>query len=262
MSRYDEAWRREQWWRAPVDPPASPPYAEAAIVAGVAASHVVDHLVIPRRLHLGTHLASAAAVVGAALAAGATLDELGLQPDRIPGGLRRGAVSAAGIAAVIGLGAALPQTRGLFDDERVLDVGTGEALFRGLVEIPLGTAVYEEVVFRGVVLGLAMRRLAPLPAALLTSALFGLWHVLPALRDQANNPATRDRNAALVTALTVMNTSVVGLSLAWQRLRTNSVAAPIVTHTASNALAYLAAAGLSRRSRGTTSAGDESFRTP
>ncbi len=83
----------------------------------MAASHVVDHLVVPRRFHLGTHLASAAVVVGAALATGATLDELGLRPDRLPASLRRGAISAGGIATVIGLGAALPQTRRWFDDE-------------------------------------------------------------------------------------------------------------------------------------------------
>jgi uncharacterized protein len=246
MSRLDRAWRRAHWWDPPEHPATSPPYAEVAIVAGVAAGHLADHLIVPRKFHLGTHLVSAAVAVGAALAAGATVDELGLRPDRLTAGLRHGAISAAGIATVIGLGAALPQTRRWFDDERVLDVSAGEALFRGLVEIPLGTAVYEEVVFRGVVQGLAMRRLPPLPAVLLTSALFGLWHVLPSLRDREHNPTTREKHPAAVTAITVLNTAVVGLSLSWQRLRTKSVAAPILTHTASNAVAYLAAAGLSR----------------
>jgi membrane protease YdiL (CAAX protease family) len=247
MGRLDDAWRREHWLDPPEQSPTSEPWIEIAIVGGVAASHVLDHLVVPRRFHLGTHLASAGAVVAAALAAGATLDELGLQPQRLPAGLRRGAISAAGIAAVIGLGAAVPQTRRWFDDARVLDVTVGEAAFRGLVEIPLGTAVYEEVVFRGVVLGLALRRLPPLPAVLLTSGVFGLWHVLPALRDREHNPATRDQHPAAVTAATVANTALVGVALAWQRLRTNSVAAPILTHTASNAIAYLAATALSRR---------------
>lgn len=247
MSRLDELWRREYWWDPPPDPPTAPPYAEAAILGGVAVSHVVDHLAVPQRFHLGTHLAAAAAAVGAALAAGATVDDLGLRPDRIPGGLRRGAISAAGIAAVIGLGAALPHTRQWFDDERVLDVTPGEALFRGLVEIPIGTAVYEEVVFRGVILGLALRRLPPLPATLLTSVLFGLWHVLPSLRDRAHNPTTSRQHPAAVTTATVVNTAVVGVALGWQRLRTNSVVAPILTHTASNAIAYLAAATLARR---------------
>jgi membrane protease YdiL (CAAX protease family) len=250
MSRFDDLWRREHWWDPPPDPPTTPPYAEAAIVSGVAVSHVIDHLAVPQRFHLGTHLAAAAGAVAAALAAGATIDDLGLRPDRIPHGLRRGAVSVVGIAAVIGLGAALPRTRQWFDDERVLDVTVGEALFRGLVEIPIGTAVYEEVVFRGVVFGLALRRLPPLPAALATSALFGLWHVLPSLRDRERNPATRQQHPAAVTTATVVNTAAVGLTLAWQRLRTNSVVAPILTHTASNAIAYLAAAALARRPQG------------
>ncbi len=228
-----------------------PPLAvDVAIVGGIAVSHVVDHLVIPKRFHLGSHLAGAATAVGAALAAGATLDDLGLRPETAPRGLRRGAVSAAAVSAVIGLGAALPATRRWFDDERVLDVTPGEALFRSLVEIPVGTALYEEVVFRGVVLGLALRRLPPLPAALVTSALFGLWHVLPSLRDREHNPVTREQHPAAVTAATVLNTAVVGMALAWQRMRTGSVAAPFLTHTASNAVAYRVAAASSRRPRG------------
>src|SRR5690606_14348529 len=132
-----------------------------------------------------------------------TIDELGLRADRLVPGLRRGALSAAAITAVIAAGAAVPATSAWYDDERVLDTSTGEALFRGLVEIPLGTAVYEEVGFRGVVLGLALRRLPPLPAVLVTSALFGAWHVLPSLRDRELNPSTRHRHPVAVTAVTV-----------------------------------------------------------
>jgi uncharacterized protein len=223
------------------------PIAEAVILAGLVVQHVVDHLVVPRRFHLGTHLASTAAVVGAGLAAGASFDDLGLHPERAGRGLRRGLVSAGAITTVIGAGAALPATRRWFDDERVLDVEPGAAAFRGLVEIPVGTAVYEEVVFRGVLLGLALRRLPPWPAAVGTSVLFGLWHVLPAWKDRSHHPFTRDRHALAVTAATVANTAGVGMLLAWQRIRTGSVVAPILTHAASNSVAYLAGVAVGRR---------------
>ena len=98
---------------------------------------------------------------------------------------------------MIGVGAALPADPRSGSTTNVCSTcQPGEALFRGLVEIPIGTAVYEEVVFRGVILGLALRRLPPLPATLVTSALFGLWHVLPSLRDREHNPATRDQHPA------------------------------------------------------------------
>jgi membrane protease YdiL (CAAX protease family) len=247
MSRLDDLWRREHWWDDP--PPLEVDRAgfEVALAAAIAGSHVVDHLVVPRRFHLLTHLASAGGAVVAALAAGATLDDLGLRPQSIPKALARGAISASAIAAAIGLGAALPATRRWFDDERVLDVSAGEAVFRGLVEIPVGTAVYEEVVFRGVVMGLALRRLPALPAVLVTSGLFGLWHVLPSIRDREHNPATREQHPATVTLATVLNTAAVGVLLGWQRLRTNSVVAPILAHAASNSIAFLAAAAVSRR---------------
>jgi membrane protease YdiL (CAAX protease family) len=248
MSRLDDVLHRDQNADATIERVAHPLVADAAVLGAVTAVHLLDHLVVPRRFHLATHLASAAAAVGAALALGLSPDELGLQPERVGSGLRRGALSAAGITAVIAVGAAMPQTRRWFDDERVLDVPVGEALFRGLVEIPFGTAVYEELIFRGVILGLASRRLPPLHASLVTSALFGLWHVLPSIRDRHHNPATRERHAAAVTAATVANTAIVGWLLAWQRQRTGSVVAPILTHTASNAVAYLAATVLARDS--------------
>jgi uncharacterized protein len=222
------------------------PMAEVAIVGGVAVQHVVDHLLVPRRFHLATHLAGAGGAVIAGLAAGATLDDLGVRPARARRGLRGGGLSALGITSVVAAGALLPRTRRWFDDQRVLDVEPGAALYRGLVEIPLGTAVYEEVVFRGVLLGLALRRMRPLPAALATSALFGLWHILPSLRDREHHPLTRERHALAVTAATVANTSVVGLALAGQRLRTGSVVAPILTHAASNSAAYLAGVAVAR----------------
>src|SRR5690606_28139902 len=86
----DHVWRPTHWLDDPPAPATTRPLAEIALVGGVAAAHIADHRVVPTRFHIGTHLLSAAAAVAAALGAGATLTDLGLRPDRMTRGLRRG----------------------------------------------------------------------------------------------------------------------------------------------------------------------------
>ena len=57
-----------------------------------------------------------------------------------------------------------------------------------MVRIPLGTAVAEETIFRGAVLGLLTQRHPRARAVAVSSALFGCWHVLPTLDTLALNP--------------------------------------------------------------------------
>lgn len=224
------------------------PAAELGILAGVVAAHVADHRLVPRRFHLFTHLASAAAVVGAGLGAGLEPDELGLDPDRVPSGIGHGLASAVTTSAAVAAGVALPATRDLFVDERVVDATPGEVALRTLVEIPLGTALYEELVFRGVLQALATRRFGVVGGAAVTSVLFGLWHVLPSLADRDRNPATRDQHPAAVVAGTVVSTTVAGALFAVQRIRSGSVVAPTLAHAANNAVIFAVAAAVTRRS--------------
>ena len=147
------------------------------------------------------------------------------------------AATVAGVAAV----AVSPRCRGLFDDARVRSASTGQLARWALLEIPLATAVYEEVLFRGVALGLARRHLGDGGAVALTSALFGAWHVLPALEDRHANPATADRHPAATVAATVVATAAAGAGFALLRLRTGSLLAPVVAHTATNVVPLLAA---------------------
>ena len=50
--------------------------------------------------------------------------------------------------------------------------------YESLARIPVGTAVFEEVAFRGVLPGLIARTTTEPAAVGLSSLLFGLWHVL------------------------------------------------------------------------------------
>jgi membrane protease YdiL (CAAX protease family) len=112
-----------------------------------------------------------------------------------------------------------------------------------LARIPLGTAVTEEVLFRGVLF--AVWRdvgISSLNAALFASLAFGVWHVSPTIFGiRINDPqASGQRLWAAVTGA-VLFTTVAGLGLTWLRLRTGGLLAPIVLHGGINSVSALAA---------------------
>jgi membrane protease YdiL (CAAX protease family) len=144
----------------------------------------------------------------------------------------------------VAAGVAIPATRRYFVDQRVIGVGAGTTAFDLLVRIPIGTAVSEELIFRGAVLGVALRHRTPMAAVALASAMFGLWHVFPTLDTLHLNPAgSLVEGSALKTAGAVVGTVAVtaaaGVGFCWLRLRANSIAAPIIAHGVLNAAAFL-----------------------
>ena len=78
-----------------------------------------------------------------------------------------------------------------FADDRVRAESRREVAYETLARIPIGTALFEEVAFRGVLTGLLLRTMAAGPAYAVSSAVFGLWHVLPTLRDHAGESDER-----------------------------------------------------------------------
>lgn len=71
-------------------------------------------------------------------------------------------------------------------------------VIHALVGLPLQTAIPEELAFRGLVLGLLMRKLMPLRATLVTSTIFVAWHVVVQVQtlgsDQFRKPVA-DRSS-------------------------------------------------------------------
>ena len=81
---------------------------------------------------------------------------------------------------------------------------------------------------------------------LVTSALFGLWHISPTLGTMSDNRQLGDAtsNAAgetFVVLGAVLTTFVAGLVFAWLRLRSRSLLAPVLAHLGTNAVAFVLA---------------------
>lgn len=79
-------------------------------------------------------------------------------------------------------------TNGFLHDSRA-QISGGWLLYELGVSIVLVTVMPVEFAFRGVLLGSALRLWGPWRASLITSALFGPWHVLPILHTMRDNHA-------------------------------------------------------------------------
>jgi membrane protease YdiL (CAAX protease family) len=218
-------------------------YAWSAI-AMVIAYNPIANQVLPQALYVPANLLVAAALVWLASKSGATSDLMGLRSDHLRRGLAVGAVAAAFVAIVVIVLALLPWTRSYLADDRFLGVSGGRAMYEAMVRIPFGTALGEEIIFRGALLGLFLRRFTVGRAILVSSLLFGLWHILPAFDSLATNPAGDVLDSPIevagAVAGTVVSTAVAGAVFAMVRLRASSVAAPVVLHFGLNGSAYVA----------------------
>jgi len=220
----------------------------AGVVVALTASNVMTNRVLPRWAYVPWNVGVATGLVWWAQATGGCSGaELGLARRHLLGGLRWGAGAAAAVGAFYAAGAAIPGTRKAFRDDRADRVGVGELAWRLLVEIPLGTALTEEVAFRGVLPALFRRRFASEPnwavrADVTAAGLFGLWHILPASALANSNPKLQElptTSARLVAvASSVTGTSAAGLAFTWLRNRSGSVLAPVLLHGAINSGAY------------------------
>jgi uncharacterized protein len=225
-----------------VRPPALP--LELGAAAAVLGYGVLVNRVIPGELYVPVNLGAAVAAVAAAHALGACWRDLGLARDRVGAGLRLGGITLIPIAAAVALGLAIPWTRDFFRDTTIIDASTAEAVYTLLLRIPFGTAMAEELIFRGALLGLYLQRHRPWVAVLMSSAVFGLWHVLPTLGSLGTNPGAAGTagNALLqagAVAFVVVATGVAGAFFSWLRLRSGSILAPWLTHTGFNSIGYL-----------------------
>ena len=196
----------------------------------------------PEAVGIGLLVAALALV---AWSAGASRDDLGLGLADMRTGLGYG-IGAVGIVLLVLLVAAvIPAANGFLHDSRA-QISGGRLTYELGVSIVLLTAIPEEFAFRGVLLGSALRLWGPWRASLVTSALFGLWHIAPTFGTMSDNHEFRGAAAsaggqALLVLGAVAVTFLAGLAFCWLRLRSRSLIAPVLAHAATNGLALTVA---------------------
>jgi uncharacterized protein len=222
-------------------------WAIAITIAFLVLVNVIDIRVKNASLVLGP--AGAAGLLALARWAGLSWAELGLGRGTWWRGLRWALAAIGAVAVLFAVAAVVPLTRSAFHDSRY-HFGWGHAALTAFVLIPVGTVLFEEVAFRGVLWGLLWRRHGPWVATGVSSALFGLWHVLPSLGLAADNQAIGSTvgsgsSGQTVSVLgTVLFTSLAGVVFCELRRRSGSLLAPAGLHWAANGLGVLAATAI------------------
>jgi uncharacterized protein len=233
----------------PGSPTARPLRVRIALFAALTvlvASNVVSNRLWPQG-YLAWNLAMAGVLLLVARAAGLTRADLGWGGDRLRRGVVLGGLAAAAVGLFYAAAVALPATRPAFADARG-GVPLTAVLFTALVRIPLGTVVLEELAFRGVLPALVDSGFGGgwWRATLVSSGLFGLWHVLPAMGSpNAVSGALGTSGAVLGTVLFTTAAGVV--FRAWQRWSGHLVT-PMLLHAATNSLGALVAWWVTRGS--------------
>jgi membrane protease YdiL (CAAX protease family) len=188
-----------------------------------------------RRRYTLLNLGATGAALSAAAASGLTPADIGLGRGELRPGLRLGGRLAAAAACGWVLIAAAPATRPVVRDERITGLSGRAVAYQGPARIPLGTVLWEETAFRGV-LQAALCRVMPVGAAIaVTSGVFGIWHVRPtagALRVNGLAGGPGKTMAAVTSG--VAATAAGGAGLSWLRMRSGSLAAPVLLHLATN----------------------------
>ncbi len=70
----------------------------------------------------------------------------------------------------------------------IVDVGTlPEFLYRIFIRIPLGTALFEESLFRGILYAYLIKKHSFKKTLLLTGIFFAIWHIVPAIKVMSSN---------------------------------------------------------------------------
>ena len=166
---------------------------------------------------------------------------LGLGHHALLPGLRWGTGAGLAIVAPLYVALLVPAGQGLLDDARAQELGPLALAYAAAVRIPLGTALFEEWVFRGVLYAAWWKAAGSRAAWAIPSAAFGLWHVTPSLEALAANRP--DASAGLVFLFvtgSVLATALGGVLFAALRVRTGGIVAPVVAHGLLNSLALVA----------------------
>ncbi|HVM01642.1 MAG TPA: CPBP family intramembrane glutamic endopeptidase [Acidimicrobiales bacterium] len=208
------------------------------VVAILGLRNVAGEDLVPASLYVPVNLGLTAVVALVAAGTGMSTSDLGLSRSSARRGLWIGFAGAVAVAVTLAVAAAVPWTRPLFEDQRASSVDGGADLaYHALVRIPLGTVVLEELAFRGALLSMLGRRRSIAVAIVVSSALFGLWHIRPTLSALDANDLASDavaRFAAVSGAVAI--TAFAGAAFCALRLASGSLLAPMLVHAATNSL--------------------------
>ncbi len=200
---------------------------------------------VPKKWYAWINIAVALGAVGYGLLNGLTLSQLGLGIRYMPRAALLGI--AISIPVIIGIvaTATIPKFHKLFSDAPSKHASPKTTWFELGIRIPFGTALSEEVLFRGVLLGLLLQLNGVLLSISISAILFGLWHIVPTLNtlkehDSFSQLAAISKQKKWGSVfITVLVTTAAGFGFGYLRVWNNSLITPWIVHTVINSVAVL-----------------------
>lgn len=221
----------------------------SVLLYGIALIHFV-----PRRYEWPLNILISATTIGLCIWFGLTPEALGLGVDSLLRGISIGVAASGVIIGSVYLAARVPHLNPYFTDTPFARMSRRRLGREVAMRIPLSTALLEEVLFRGVLLGLLLQFHHTLIALLLMSICFGLWHIAGAVRQietqHAVEPlwhASSGRQWTKIASV-VIATSSAGFVFGLLRVWSGSLVAPWLVHWAINASGALASRASAARS--------------
>lgn len=174
-----------------------------------------------------------ALLLAAARARGYGVAELGLAPGNLARGFAGGFAAGLAFAVVpVAFIVLAPFVTGEpIENEGITSLsGPALALRLGL-RVPLGTAVFEEAAFRGVLYAAAQRAGGERAAFLWTAAVFALWHTAITSMTVAESGIAESKGlVALGVMVSLAGLFAGGVIFAWLRAQTGAIGAAVGLH--------------------------------
>jgi membrane protease YdiL (CAAX protease family) len=113
-------------------------------------------------------------------------------------------------------------------------------LWRTVIRIPLGTALFEEFLFRGILFGYFVKKITAMKTIFISSAFFMVWHFTPTFLTVRSNFGIE--GILLGTGffiILLLGGFVAGLLFGWIRYKSNNLIGCILSHAIINSMALV-----------------------
>lgn len=201
---------------------------------------VVLSKIIPGKYHWLSNSIFSVALLLIAFNIGLGVSDLGISLNYIPNGVLVAIMASIVILTIALVLATIPLLHQYFlSQSSILKSKTSQIAYQTLFRIPLVTALFEEFIFRGVLLAVFMSYNSNIIAMLYTSIVFGLWHIFPAINGMNANHYDKHSGTGLLRygfiTTNVVATALVGGIFSWLRIISGSILAPWILHWTINA---------------------------
>jgi membrane protease YdiL (CAAX protease family) len=221
---------------------------DVVVIAAILAYGTILARFIPRKAHIRSNVLAALATIAFGLFLGLSLPQMGLTLDGVKNVIVISALATIVIFLVTFAMSFLPFLKHIFLGESFANARVRSVFFEAGFRIPLGTALVEEILFRGVLLGVLLQSYSPLTSSIIAAAVFGLWHIAPSINSIESNTAVQERmrtkslRAKGSVAGIVFVTFTAGMFFNWLRIISGTILTTWLVHWAINSSGAVASA--------------------